>query len=181
MFSSKPRNTASAAPSPAPSPASHAAKRPGRSTVPSIISGDLNVTGALVSDGDIQVEGIVDGDVRSVGLVVGEKAQIRGEILAEDVTVRGRVIGRIRARKVQLAATAHVEGDILHETFSVEVGAFFEGNCRRSDDALSRPSAGDETRQLLIPASPIPASSSAAQPALARTGLAGLTPVGAAE
>ena len=136
MFSSKPKNAAPAAPNLMSAPASNAAKRPGRSAGPSIISGDLNVTGALVSNGDIQIDGLVEGDVRSIGLVVGEKAEIRGEILAEDVTVRGKVIGRIRARKVQLSATAHVEGDILHEAFAVESGAFFEGNCRHSDNPL---------------------------------------------
>ncbi len=90
----------------------------------------------------MQIDGIVEGDVRSVGLVIGEKAEIHGEIWAEDVTVRGKVIGRIRARKVLLSATSHVEGDILHEAFAVEAGAFFEGNCRHSDNPL-----GDETRK----------------------------------
>ncbi len=50
--------------------------------------------------------------------------------------MRGKVTGRIRARKVLLAATSHVEGDILHEAFAVESGAFFEGNCRHSDNPL---------------------------------------------
>jgi hypothetical protein len=51
-------------------------------------------------------------------------------------------MGRIRARRVLLAATAHVEGDILHEALSVEAGAFFEGNCRHSDNPMGNP-AGD--------------------------------------
>src|SRR5271170_3523717 len=137
-------------------------KRTTRGTVPSIISADLTVTGTLVSSGDIQIDGVVDGDVRSVGLVIGEKAEIHGEILAEDLTVRGRVMGRIRARKVQLSATSHVEGDILHEAFSVEAGAFFEGNCRHSDNPL-----GDESRK------PQPSQSIPTSP----PGLAGLTPL----
>jgi cytoskeletal protein CcmA (bactofilin family) len=141
----------------------------GRSAAPSIISADLTVTGTLVSNGDIQVDGIVDGDVRSVGLVIGEKAEIHGEVLADDITIRGRVIGRIRARKVLLAATSHVEGDILHEAFAVEAGAFFEGNCRHSDNPL-----GDEVRKVQ-PAAPQPT----AQPSLgvARSSLAGLAPL----
>ncbi len=145
-----------------------AAKRPGRNTAPSIISADLTVTGTLVSNGDIQIDGVVEGDVRSVGLVIGEKAEIHGEILAEDLTVRGRVIGRIRARKVQLSATAHVEGDILHEAFAVEAGAFFEGNCRHSDNPL-----GDEQRK---PAAP--AQQGYDTQNTPRTGLAGLAPLG---
>ena len=144
-----------------------APKRPSRATAPSIISADLIVTGTLVSNGDIQIDGIVEGDVRSVGLVIGEKAEIHGEILAEDMTVRGRVIGRIRARKVQLSATSHVEGDILHEAFAVETGAFFEGNCRHSDNPL-----GEESRTL-----PMHAAQNTSQPEPQRAGMTGLAPI----
>ena len=170
MFS-KSKDSSPAAPNMPQAPSAQA-KRAGRTSAPSIISEDLTVTGSLVSNGDIQIEGSVEGDVRSAGLVIGEKAQIRGEIQADDIAVRGRVIGRIRARKVQLTSTAHVEGDILHEAFSVEAGAFFEGSCRHSDNPL-----GDEAKKPLIP------QKVAAQPtalSVARTGLAGLTPIGSA-
>lgn len=162
--------------SPAPSVSATPPAQPKRKgTVPSIISADLTVTGTLVSSGDIQIDGIVEGDVRSVGLVIGERAEIHGEILAEDLTVRGRVMGRIRARKVQLSATSHVEGDILHEAFAVEAGAFFEGNCRHSDNPL-----GDENLRLTPAAKPAqPGVQAAVKTAFdeVRTGLAGLTPV----
>jgi cytoskeletal protein CcmA (bactofilin family) len=113
------------------------AKRAARSSAPSIISADLIVNGTLVSTGDIQIDGRVEGDVHSSGLVIGDKAFIHGEILAEEVTIRGRVQGSIRARKVLLCSTSHVEGNILHEAFAVETGAFFEGNCRHADNPLA--------------------------------------------
>jgi cytoskeletal protein CcmA (bactofilin family) len=166
MFS-KHKDAVPAAPSILPAPLAPP-KKLNRSTAPSIISADLTVTGTLVSNGDIQIDGIVEGDVRSPGLVIGEKAQIQGEILAEELTVRGKVVGRIRARKVLLSATAHVEGDILHEAFAVEAGAFFEGNCRHSDNPL-----GDEMRKHVV--QPVPV---AAQPALGMARLAGLMSVG---
>jgi cytoskeletal protein CcmA (bactofilin family) len=174
MFSKSKDTTVTPAPSMNSLPSAPAPKRTARGTAPSIISGDLTVTGTLVSNGDIQIDGVVQGDVRSIGLVIGEKAEIHGEVLAEDITVRGRVIGRIRARKVQLAATSHVEGDILHEAFSVEVGAFFEGNCRHSDNPL-----GDEVRTPVSQSVAAPQISPAPLQPLAtpRTGLAGLTPV----
>jgi cytoskeletal protein CcmA (bactofilin family) len=107
------------------------------SAAPSIISADLTVTGTLTSTGDIQVDGRVEGDVQSAGLVIGDKAFIHGDVMAEEVTVRGRVQGSVRARKVLLASTCHVEGNILHEAFAVETGAFFEGNCRHADNPLA--------------------------------------------
>ena len=105
--------------------------------VPSIISAELIVRGTLVSAGDIQIDGKVDGDVRANSLVIGDKAILVGGVYAEEAVVRGRVEGSIKARKVQLCATCHVEGNILHEALSVEIGAFFEGNCRHSDNPLA--------------------------------------------
>jgi cytoskeletal protein CcmA (bactofilin family) len=112
-------------------------KRAGRSTVPSIISADLVVKGMLVSAGDIQIDGRVEGDIRAGALVIGEKASIEGDVYAEDATIRGHVHGGIRARKVQLCSTSRVEGNILHEAISMESGAFFEGNCRHSENPLA--------------------------------------------
>ena len=135
MFSSKSKDTAAATHAAIPVTAQ---KRPMRSSsAPSIISSDLTVTGTLASTGDIQIDGKIEGDVQSTGLVIGDKAFIHGDVMAEDVTVRGRVQGSIRARKVLLAATCRVEGNILHEAFAVETGAFFEGNCRHSDNPMA--------------------------------------------
>jgi cytoskeletal protein CcmA (bactofilin family) len=137
MFSSKGKEKDSLPPAMPAAPAA-GQKRPLRSgAAPSIISGDLTVTGTLSSSGDIQIDGRVEGDVHSAGLVIGDKAFIHGDIVSEEVTVRGRVQGSIRARKVLLASTCHVEGNILHEAFAVETGAFFEGNCRHADNPLA--------------------------------------------
>jgi len=141
-------------------------RRPARSAAPSIISADLVVQGTLTSTGDIQIDGRVEGDVRSAGLVIGDKAFIQGEILADDVTVRGRVQGGIRARKVLLCTTSHVEGNILHEAFAVEAGAFFEGNCRHSDNPLSDDASRQGQSYQSKPASipPVAAPVAAAAP-----------------
>jgi cytoskeletal protein CcmA (bactofilin family) len=114
-----------------------APKRAPRNGSSSVISAELIVRGTLISAGDVQVDGKVDGDIRASGLVIGEKAIIVGDVYADEATVRGRVEGSIRARKVQLCATCHVEGNILHEALSVETGAYFEGNCRHTDNPLA--------------------------------------------
>jgi cytoskeletal protein CcmA (bactofilin family) len=176
MFSSKLKDTKPAAPAPAapqPAPSRRATRA---SSAPSIISADLVVSGTLTSSGDIQVDGRVEGDVRSVGLVIGDKAEIHGEVHAEDVTVRGKVVGRIRARKILLASTSHVEGDILHEAFAVESGAFFEGNCRHSDNPLGD-TALDTPAHHIEPARPAASSPSAVSPLI---GGATLQPLGQA-
>src|SRR5579862_7257544 len=100
MFSNKSKDTAVPAAS-ATTNSAQQQKRPLRSSAaPSIISGDLVVTGTLTSSGDIQIDGKVEGNVNSAGLVIGDKACIEGDVMAEDVTVRGCVKGSIRARKI---------------------------------------------------------------------------------
>ena len=99
--------------------------------VPSIISVDLKMTGDLNSEGEIQVDGTIVGDIRTKTLLIGKTAEIKGEIIADNVRVHGNVRGQIKARAVTLAKTAHVIGDILHEDLSIETGAFLEGLCKR--------------------------------------------------
>ncbi len=93
----------------------------------SILSGNLRVTGSLVTEGDIQIDGIVEGDVTSGSVTVGSSGRVSGEIKADTARILGRVQGRIQARSVMLMSTAHVEGDVHHETISIENGAKIEG------------------------------------------------------
>ena len=98
---------------------------------PSIISADLRIIGDLSSDGEIQIDGTIDGDIRTKSLLVGETANIKGEIVADRIQVHGTINGQIKARSVTLARSARVIGDILHEDLAIENGAFLEGHCKR--------------------------------------------------
>lgn len=114
---------------------------------PSIISPDLKIMGDLEAGGDLQIEGTVEGDIRAHLVTIGEKAVIRGEIVAEDIVVNGHVIGRIRGKKVRLSATGQVEGDILHNTIAIEAGAHFEGSVHRAEDPLNDSNAKPKSAQ----------------------------------
>lgn len=105
--------------------------------MPSIISADLKVTGDLVSEGDIQVDGVIEGDIQSRTVTVGEAAHVKGSISADTVRVCGAVTGQVKGTSVTLAKTAKVTGDILHATLAIEPGAFLEGHCRRLEQSIS--------------------------------------------
>ncbi|MBM3566367.1 MAG: polymer-forming cytoskeletal protein [Alphaproteobacteria bacterium] len=119
---------------------------------PSIVSADMRLIGDLVSQGEVHIDGVVEGDIRAKTLLIGETADIKGEILAEQVRVHGRVTGQIKSRVVHLASTAHVAGDVLHEALSIETGAFIEGNCERMNDRRDNASAA--ATAAAAPASP---------------------------
>lgn len=174
MFSRKDKNSDQAVVQAAPTAPTAPLKRNGVRTAPSIISSDLVVHGNLVATGDIQVDGTVEGDIRSQSLTIGEKASVNGEVVAEDIVIRGRVIGTIRGRRVQLSSTCHVEGDILHEALAVETGAFFEGNCRHSDDPIGQASPMKPVLTTRPAAAPVAA---APRPLTARPAESNASPV----
>lgn len=103
----------------------------------SVLSSDLTITGNLKTTGDIQVEGTVEGDIRAHLLTIGESANVRGEVIADDIVINGRVQGTVRGLKVRLTSSARVEGDIIHKTIAIESGAQFEGTVQRQDDPLA--------------------------------------------
>jgi cytoskeletal protein CcmA (bactofilin family) len=111
--------------------------RTGDRVAPSIIGEDLAIAGNVISKGEVQVDGQIQGDVHCASLIVNEKAEITGGIVAEDVVVRGRVMGSIRGVRVTLQASSHVEGDVFHKSLAIEQGAFFEGKSRRDEDPIA--------------------------------------------
>jgi cytoskeletal protein CcmA (bactofilin family) len=117
---------------------------PGEASAASVVGCGLSIRGNLESRGEVQIDGAVEGDVHAARIVVGQEAQITGNLLADDIVVRGAVAGSIRGKKVTLEAVSHVEGDIFHKTLAIERGAYFEGKSRRVDDPAAVPRPGQD-------------------------------------
>ncbi|MEM6747461.1 MAG: polymer-forming cytoskeletal protein [Pseudomonadota bacterium] len=129
--------------------------------VPSLISADMAIRGEVHAEGEVQFDGQIDGDIHAKGLVVGEGAEVRGEIVADKVKVAGSVDGVIRATRVELTSTSVVRGEVLHTALMIEAGARFEGNVHHSDDPVNDKSStagGPVSRDLsAAPRQPQPA------------------------
>jgi cytoskeletal protein CcmA (bactofilin family) len=103
----------------------------------STIGEDLTITGNVTSKGKLHLNGQVQGDLHCAALVLGENAQLEGNVVADDVVVRGRLIGSVRALRVTLESQSHVEGNVVHKSLSIERETHFEGESRPSEDPLS--------------------------------------------
>ena len=116
------------------------------SGVPSIISPDLKITGDLISDGDIQLNGTLVGDIKTGSLTIGESAHVEGKVSAKEIRISGQVTGEVMAADVTLTKSAKISGDIIHENLTIETGADVEGHFRRQQGpklkAVPAPSAG---------------------------------------
>ena len=49
----------------------------------SIICADMKINGSVISEGSLQIDGIVDGDVSATDITIGASGQITGEVKAE--------------------------------------------------------------------------------------------------
>ncbi len=105
------------------------------------IANDILVTGTIISNGEIIIEGTIEGEVRARKITIKNNATITGELVSEELIIHGKVNGIVRGINILLASDCILNGEILHETLSIESGAQFEGSCKRSDNPLAEPVA----------------------------------------
>jgi cytoskeletal protein CcmA (bactofilin family) len=108
---------------------------------PSIIGGDVQLKGNLVTTGEVQFDGRMEGDLHCGSLTIGESAEVTGSVVAETVIIHGKLKGTIRARRVRLERSAKVLGDVWHEIISIEAGAHIEGQFVHVDNPLENTTA----------------------------------------
>lgn len=119
-----------------PAPSSGAPAHP--EAICSIGSG-TSIVGNITCDGPAQFYGHIEGEVRGSDLLIGEGAEVVGNVIGQEVTIRGRIKGTIRAVRVKLQASGAVEGDIFHRSLSIEDTALFEGSSRRVENPIETP------------------------------------------
>ncbi len=102
-----------------------------------IIAQGVEITGNLVTTGEVQLDGVLKGDIRCGALTIGEGGVLVGSVISERATIRGAVQGLIHSKSVALEQTAQVTGDVTQETLTVQQGAQVDGRLiRRSDPHL---------------------------------------------
>jgi cytoskeletal protein CcmA (bactofilin family) len=86
--------------------------------------------GKLMFSGSVRIDGDFKGDIFGNGtLVIGEGAEIEADIHVDSVLISGMVRGQIEGKKsVKIYSPGQLHGDVNTPSFSIEEGAFFEGN-----------------------------------------------------
>ncbi len=110
-----------------------------------VIAEDVEVTGTIKCDSNIQINGKLNGDLNCTGnAVVGNTAQIKGNINVEAVTVFGQINGNVVAKdRIELKSSARMLGDIKSKRLTVEDGVTFVGksDVNPSGQPAGRPAA----------------------------------------
>lgn len=105
----------------------------------SIVARDMTVTGDMVTEGVVKVEGRVNGTIRAVAqVIVSPGAVIEGDLHTKEAVIAGEVTGTIRAsERVELQSTAMVRGDIQTPRISVIEGGRVSGEVNMSSEPVA--------------------------------------------
>lgn len=86
--------------------------------------------GELEFEDTMRIDGKFNGKIASKNeLIVGDAAQIDGEVLVGTVAISGTVRGKIKAGKIEIHRSGRVYCDIETAALVIEEGGTFEGNC----------------------------------------------------
>lgn len=90
-----------------------------------VFNGNINSTGM------VKVNGTLNGDIFTEGqVVIGEKANIKGNIFAGSISIDGVVEGNVKCfGMLELMVNGKIKGDIEVFNLSVSKGAIFNGKC----------------------------------------------------
>lgn len=101
------------------------------STSINIISNGTTITGDIMSDGDIRIDGTLKGTLVTKGkVVVGTTGIITGKVNCKNAEISGNVEGKVNVNELlALKSTAKVVGDIITNKLAIEPNALFSGTC----------------------------------------------------
>ena len=93
------------------------------------ISKSTVITGTILTDDHIRIEGRVKGDITARGnIALGQQAMIEGNIKGANVAISGRLQGNVSAAgELRLQSGARVMGDVTAYSVIIEEGASFKG------------------------------------------------------
>ena len=98
-------------------------------TIETLIGNGTTFKGDITVSNSLRVDGILIGNVKeAANVVVGESAQVKGNINANYVVIDGTVEGNITAGEcIELLTKSKVTGDLTTTILSINEGAVFKG------------------------------------------------------
>ncbi|MDR0686950.1 MAG: polymer-forming cytoskeletal protein [Dysgonamonadaceae bacterium] len=90
------------------------------------------VKGDVKAEEDFRIDGRLEGSIECSGrVIIGQQAEVTGNIECEDCDLYGRVDGNIILNgTVKLKSSSHLTGEIVAKYVEIEIGAFFAGSCK---------------------------------------------------
>jgi cytoskeletal protein CcmA (bactofilin family) len=97
-------------------------------SVETLIGENAVFEGTITTEKVLRVDGKVTGNINAFGVVVGQKAEITGDIETKNIIISGFIKGNISASEtVEILPQANIVGDIKTNILSIAQGACFHG------------------------------------------------------
>lgn len=102
-----------------------------------LISNGTEITGNIVSNGDIRIDGVLIGNLTTKGkVVIGPSGKVKGEVVCKNHEVSGVIEGKVAVENLlNLKASSKIYGEITTSRLSIEPGALFTGTCKMNEEA----------------------------------------------
>ncbi|HLO79630.1 MAG TPA: polymer-forming cytoskeletal protein [Chitinophagaceae bacterium] len=112
-----------------------------KTTMPSgasLIGTGTTITGDIVSNGDVRIDGVLKGNIRgSAKILIGQDGVVEGDIEGQQADIMGRVEGRISVKELlNLRSNAMIKGDIRAGKLQIEPTVVFNGQCQMGEASV---------------------------------------------
>ena len=110
-------------------------------TAKTIIAEDIEIVGSIKCESNIQFNGKLNGDLNCIGdALIGNTANVKGNITVNCITVYGHVSGNITAKdKIELKSNSYINGDVRAKRMTVEDGVTFVGKSEVNPSGIGAP------------------------------------------
>jgi cytoskeletal protein CcmA (bactofilin family) len=95
---------------------------------PTVISEGFSLTGDIVSDGILHIEGRTSGTIKASSVNVGPRGQVEGNVACASFHIKGVFSGTAVCGELVIAASAVVKGQITYQLLTIGRGAMVEGD-----------------------------------------------------
>jgi cytoskeletal protein CcmA (bactofilin family) len=111
-------------------------EKPTTINIPNQLNAATNIVGSITLEGHLRMDGKIKGDITCSGkLVIGEKAEVLGNIHCQSADIMGTVHGEVRVKQnTSLFSKSMVKGNVYTLSINIEPGAVFNGKCIMSAD-----------------------------------------------
>jgi cytoskeletal protein CcmA (bactofilin family) len=95
---------------------------------PTVISEGFSLTGDIVSDGILHIEGRTSGTIKASSINVGPRGQVEGNVACASLHIKGSFSGTAVCGELVVAASAIVKGSVTYQVLTIGRGATIEGD-----------------------------------------------------
>jgi cytoskeletal protein CcmA (bactofilin family) len=96
--------------------------------IETLIGKNTILEGNVKTDKSIRIDGKIIGNINAEGVLIGQTAEVIGDIEAKTINIAGTVKGNAKASEtIEIATQANIFGDLKTNVLTIAEGAHFYG------------------------------------------------------